>query len=163
MILLLLDTGLRVSEMLQTDIGDYDFDKCCVLIAKTGGKKHIVSFSDECAMYLEDYFEAQKDIFGADEYLPAFTTLKGERLGIRATQNLVKKYAIASLGNSKGRTITPHKLRSSFAMSFYEASDRDIQLLKEKLHHKSLVTTTVYARSTSPKEVETRNILQSLR
>ncbi len=163
MILLLLDTGLRVSEMLRTDIGDYDFDKCCVLIAKAGGKKHLVSFSDECAMYLEDYFASQKDIFGADEYLPAFTTLKGERLGVRATQNLVKKYAVASLGNSKGRTITPHKLRSSFAMSFYEASERDIALLQEKLHHKSLLTTNVYARATPSKKVETRNILQSLR
>ena len=163
MILLLLDTGLRVSEILTTDIGDYDFDKCCVLIAKAGGKKHIVYFSDECAMYLEDYFDSQKDIFGADEYLPAFTTLKGERLGVRATQNLVKKYAIASLGNSKGRTITPHKLRSSFAMSFYEASGKDIALLQAKLHHRSMISTGVYAKASPSKESETRNILLSFR
>jgi site-specific recombinase XerD len=164
MILLLLDTGLRVSEMLSTDIADYDFVKCQVLVVRKGGDKDIVSYSDECAAYLDDYFEDQKA--RVNDYsgnLPAFTTLNGERLGVRAVENLVKKYAIASLGNSKGKTITPHKLRSSFAMSFYEASDKDILLLKEKLHHTRINTTNIYAKAAPGKKAETRNILQGLR
>ena len=166
MIMLLLDTGLRVSEMLSTDIGDYDFDKCSVLVIRKGGDQDTVYFSDECATYLQDYFYDQTDnaMYGENiDHIPAFTTLKGERLGVRAVEVLVKKYAIAGLGNSKGQTITPHKLRSSFAMSFYAASDKDILLLKEKLHHSSINTTNIYAKAAPGKKAETRNILQGLR
>ncbi len=164
MILLLLDTGLRVSEMLSTDIIDYDFDKCTVLVIRKGGDKDIVSYSDECAEYLQDYFAAQKAKYSSsDSKIPAFTTLKGERLGVRAVENLVKKYAEASLGKADGHVITPHKLRSSFAMSFYEASGNDILLLKQKLHHSSINTTNIYAEAAKGKKEETRNILQGLR
>ncbi len=37
---------LRVSEMLSTDIIDYDFDKCTVLVVRKGGDKDIVSYSE---------------------------------------------------------------------------------------------------------------------
>ena len=163
MILLLLDTGLRVSEMLTTNIIDYDFDKCSVITVRKGGGTDTVYFSDECASYLQEYFDAQRARFLiSDAQIPAFTTLKGERLGVRAVENLVKKYAKAGLG-AKGKLITPHKLRSSFAMSFYSASDNDLLLLKEKLHHKSINTTNIYAKAAPGKKEETRNILQGLR
>ena len=164
MILLLLDTGLRVSEMLTTDIIDYDFDKCTVHVVRKGGDKDIVSYSDECAGYLQEYFAAQRQKYDvSDDQLPAFTTLKGERLGVRAVENLVKKYAEAALGKADGQKITPHKLRSSFAMSFYAASNNDILLLKEKLHHSSINTTNIYAQAASGRKEETRNLLQGLR
>ena len=164
MLLLLLDTGLRVSEMLSTDIIDYDFDKCRVHVIRKGGDTDVVSFSDECAEYLEEYFDAQRAKYLiSDSQIPAFTTLKGERLGVRAVENLVKKYAEASLGKANGKKITPHKLRSSFAMSFYEASNNDILLLKEKLHHSSINTTNIYAQAATGKKEETRNLLQGLR
>ncbi|WP_044916778.1 tyrosine-type recombinase/integrase [Butyrivibrio sp. WCE2006] len=164
MILLLLDTGLRVSEMLSTDIGDYNFDDCNVLVMRKGGDQDIVYYSDECAACLQEYFSAQLTKYDMDsDHIPAFTTLKGERLGVRAVEILVKKYAIAGLGSTLGQTITPHKLRSSFAMSFYAASDKDILLLKEKLHHSSINTTNIYAKAAPGKKADTRNLLQGLR
>lgn len=164
MILLLLDTGLRVSEMLTTNIADYDFDSCCVHVVRKGGDSDVVSFSDECASYLMEYFDAQRARFLiSDDQIPSFTTLQGERLGVRAVENLVKKYAEASLGTAKGKSITPHKLRSSFAMSFYEASGNDILLLKEKLHHSSINTTKIYTEAAPGRKEDTRNILQGLR
>ncbi len=164
MILLLLDTGLRVSEMLSTNIIDYDLEACCVAVIRKGGDADIVSFSDESAEYLQDYFNHQKTKYNiSDSQIPAFTTLKGERLGVRAVENLVKKYAEAALGKADGQKITPHKLRSSFAMSFYEASDKDILLLKEKLHHSNINTTNKYAEAAKGKKEESRNLLQGLR
>ncbi len=163
MILLLLDTGLRVSEMLSTNIIDYDFDACSLITIRKGGGTDTVYYSDECAAYLQEYFDAQRARYLiSDAQIPAFTTLKGERLGVRAVENLVKKYAKAGLG-AKGNLITPHKLRSSFAMSFYSASDNDLLLLKEKLHHQSINTTNIYAKAAPGKKAETRNILQGLR
>ena len=164
MILLLLDTGLRVSEMLTTNIADYELDDCSVVVTRKGGDTDTVYYSDECKSYLQEYFSAQRTKYNIDDKeIPAFTTLKGERLGVRAVENLVKKYAEFSLGSAKGKTITPHKLRSSFAMSFYQESDKDILLLKEMLHHSSINTTNIYAKASPGQKKEARNLLQNRR
>ena len=77
-------------------------------------------------------------------------------------EKLVKKYVGACLP-AKAKSISPHKLRSSFAMSFYTASDNDLLLLKEKLHHKSISTTNIYAKASDTKKEASRNVLQGLR
>lgn len=133
MFILLLDTGLRVSEMLDTDIIDYNLEECSVVVTRKGGDTQIVYYSDECRDYLKKYFDAQKAKYGLSEKnlkFPAFTTSTGNRLGVRAVEILVKKYVSVCLPD-KTKIISPHKLRSSFAMSFYAASDNDILLLKE--------------------------------
>ncbi len=97
-----------------------------------------------------------------DLHFPAFTTTTGKRLGVRAVEQLVKNYIEICLPQ-KSKEITPHKLRSSFAMSFYEASGHDIVKLKEKLHHSNIETTNIYARASRKDMKDTRNILQGLR
>ncbi len=63
----------------------------------------------------------------------------------------------------KENLISPHNLRSSFAMSFYEASNKDILLLQKKLHHKSITSTNIYAKASEKAEEVTRNLLQEMR
>ena len=161
--LLLLDTGLRVSEMLNTDISDYDLDNCSVLVTRKGGDHQNVYYSDECAEYLAEYFGAQRVKYGLkDKDIPAFTTTTGKRLGSRAVEMLVKKYMEAYIP-ARAKEISPHKLRSSFAMSFYEASGNNILLLKEKLNHSSIQTTNIYAEASKKDLKDSRNILEGLR
>lgn len=161
--LLILDTGLRVSEALSTNIIDYDLEHCSVIVARKGGDIQSVYYSDECAEYLNIYFNSQIVKYAAkDKKIPAFTTLQGERLGARAVEKLVKKYVEACLPE-KARLISPHKLRSSFAMSFYAASDNNILLLQKKLNHKSITTTNIYAKASDAEMIESRSILQGLR
>ena len=163
MFLLILDTGLRVSEMLATDIIDYNLSECSVVVKRKGGDIETVYFSDECAEYLEVYFDEQRVKYRlSDAEIPAFTTTSGNRLGVRAVEMLVKKYVAACLPD-KTKIISPHKLRSSFAMSFYEASDSNILLLQKKLHHKSLTTTNIYAKASDKEMKESRSILQGRR
>lgn len=161
--LLLLDTGLRVSEMLDTDIIDYDLEVCSVVVRRKGGDIQKVYYSDECCEYLESYFDSQRLKYKvSDKDIPAFTTLKGERLGVRAVEKLVKKYVEACMPD-KTKLISPHKLRSSFAMSFYEASNNNILLLQKKLNHKSITTTNIYAKASDKEMEETRCLLQGRR
>ena len=94
--------------------------------------------------------------------LPAFTTNSGDRLSVRAVETLVKKYVKASLPSMAGK-ISPHKLRSSFAMTFYEANNYDILLLQKRLNHKSVNTTNIYAKATDKAVSESRNLLQEFR
>ncbi len=163
MFLLLLDTGLRVSEMLSTDIIDYDLEKGSVLVTRKGGDSETVYYSDECASYLDIYFSAQRVKYNIeDNYIPAFTTISGERLGKRAVETLVKKYVAVCMPD-KVKIISPHKLRSSFAMSFYAASDNNILLLQKKLHHKSINTTNIYAKASVKDSENSRNLLAERR
>ena len=166
MFLLMLDTGLRVSEMLGTDIIDFDLDECSVVVIRKGGDRDTVFFSDECKQYLEEYFLQQRSKFKLrktqDLKFPAFTTTTGKRLGVRAVEQLVKNYIALSVP-TKYKVMTPHKLRSSFAMSYYEASGHDLVKLKEKLHHANIETTNIYARASKSDMKNTRNILQGLR
>ncbi len=161
--LLILDTGLRVSEALSTDIIDYDLESCSVVTVRKGGDIQNVYYSDECAEYLNTYFDSQIVKYASnDKKIPAFTTLQGERLGVRAVEKLVKKYVEACLPE-KAKIISPHKLRSSFAMSFYAASNNNILLLQKKLNHKSISTTNIYAKASEAEMIESRSILQGLR
>ncbi len=137
-----------------------------VVVTRKGGDTQTVYYSDECAEYLQIYFDSQKAKFNLKDanHFPAFTALSGERLGVRAVERLVKKYVKAALPDkAEGSKITPHKLRSSFAMSFYAASGNDILKLQKKLNHKSIATTNVYAKAANTDMEDTRNLLQGLR
>lgn len=160
--LLLLDTGLRISEMVNTNIDNYNLEECSVWVTRKGGDRDQVFFSDECADYLAAYFDKQKTKFYDKDKLPAFTTTLGERLGVRAIEYLVKKYVAACMPE-RVEDITPHKLRSSFAMSLYEASDKDLLLVQKKLNHSNIRTTTIYAQAADSAMKDTRSLLQGKR
>ena len=120
----LLNTVRYVSEMLDTDIKDFSIEDCSVLVTRKGGDHEFVYYSDECAGCLQEYFESQRLKYAIkDDDFPAFTTSTGVRLGVRAVETLVKKYVRACFPD-KESLMSPHKLRSSFAMSFYKASDK---------------------------------------
>lgn len=157
--LLLLDTGLRVSEMLNTNVIDYNLSDCYVIVRRKGGDADMVYFSDECRECLNEHFSYQREKLRiADDKMPAFASRLGDRLSSRAVERLVKKYVEACMPELTA-LITPHKLRSSFAMSFYEASDNNILLLQKKLHHKSITTTNIYAKASKKEEEASRNLL----
>ena len=131
--------------------------------SRKGGDTDIVYYSDECTEYLYEYFSAQRTKYGLeDAYIPAFTTSTGKRLGVRAVETLVKKYVGACM-EGKVKQISPHKLRSSFAMSFYSESGKDILLLKTRMHHSSIATTNLYAQALDDDVKDSRNLLQNRR
>lgn len=162
MIFLFLDTGLRVSEMQGIDNNDLDLEECSVVVRRKGGKLSKVYFSDESAEYIRDYL-AEKSIL-----LPVFSgrndpfliTDQGNRLSVRQIENIIPKYVEAALPEKKDH-ISPHKLRSSFALSFYmrpaEEGGRDILALQRRMNHKSLQTTNIYAKAADNVSKETRN------
>ncbi len=163
LITLLLDTGIRVSELHGIDVSDLDLDSCSVVVTRKGGRIQTIYYSDESRDALIDYLTS-RDI-EHDKLLknhsPLFTTNQGARLSVRAIEQLVKKYAESNIPG-KGSKISPHKLRSSFAMAFY-GEERDLLLLQRKLGHKNIQTTNVYAKATDTQMEETRSVLSEAR
>ena len=135
---LLLGTGIRVSECVGLDMTDVDFDNYGIHIIRKGGAEAIVYFGDEVYDALYPYYEQRKGMIPASGSENAlFLSLQNKRIGVRAVEKLVKKYAskVTSL-----KKITPHKLRSTYGTSLYRETG-DIYLVADVLGHKSVNTT----------------------
>ena len=157
-IFLFLDTGLRVSELSSINVKDLSLDDYTVVVQRKGRNKiQMIYYSDESAEYLNDYLNERKargDLFHGDD--PLFVTLEGNRLSVREIQAMLKKYVMAALPE-KTHSISPHKLRSSFAMEFYRNSDKDILTLQKRMGHKSILTTNIYAKAAEAEIKDSRN------
>lgn len=135
---LLLGTGIRVSECVGLDIDDVDFNNNGIKIRRKGGYEVVIYFGEEVRQALLDYLEERKKLIPKEGHTNAlFLSLQMKRLGVRSVENLVKKY---SSGVTKLKTITPHKLRSTYGTSLYRETG-DIYLVADVLGHKDVNTT----------------------
>lgn len=136
---LLLGTGLRVSECVGLDIEDVDFKNWGIKVLRKGGSEMIVYFGDEVAKALSDYIDGDRasviPVEGHEHAL--FYSIQRKRIGIRAVENLVKKYTKHVTPLKK---ITPHKLRSTYGTALYQETG-DIYLVADVLGHKDVNTT----------------------
>lgn len=136
---LLLGTGIRVSECVGLDLEDVDFKNNGIKVLRKGGSEMIVYFGNEVAEALSDYIEGDRAaVIPAEGHEHAlFYSTQRKRMGIRAVENLVKKYAkwVTPL-----KKITPHKLRSTYGTALYQETG-DIYLVADVLGHKDVNTT----------------------
>ncbi len=138
MITLMLGTGIRVSECVGLDIQDVDFNNDRIKVTRKGGSEAYVYFGDEVRTALQDYLQYRSSLTPKDGHQQAlFLSSQMRRITVRATENLVKKYATASVSLKK---ITPHKLRSTYGTSLYQETG-DIYLVADVLGHKDVNTT----------------------
>ncbi|HBY71885.1 MAG TPA: integrase [Lachnospiraceae bacterium] len=135
---LLLGTGIRVSECVGLDINDVDFENNGIKIIRKGGNEVVIYFGDEVRDALLEYLEERKQLVPATGHENAlFLSMQMKRLNVRSVENLVKKYASTV---TKLKTITPHKLRSTYGTSLYRETG-DIYLVADVLGHKDVNTT----------------------
>ena len=135
---LMLGTGIRVSECVGLDLDDVDLKNNGIKIHRKGGAEVVVYFGEEVRNALCEYMEERKlitPVSGDENAL--FLSMQKRRIGVRAVENLVKKYAklVTNLKN-----ITPHKLRSTYGTSLYRETG-DIYLVADVLGHKDVNTT----------------------
>jgi Site-specific recombinase XerD len=140
-IALLLNTGIRVSECVGLDINDIDTVSCSLRVIRKGHSEYTtLYYNDQMGEILEDYlayrcsFEDVKE--GHEKAL--FLSNRKQRITVRSVEILVSKYTERA-GIIKH--ISPHKLRSTYGTSFYEATG-DIRATANVLGHKSIETTS---------------------
>lgn len=159
MITLMLGTGLRVSELVGLDINDIDLKHFAVKIIRKGGKEDILYYSDEIAENLATYMEIRKNISpyeGSEEAL--FLSSQRKRISVRSVENLVKKYYERTECLSL-KTITPHKLRSTYGTALYEATG-DLFLVSQALGHNSTETAKHYIEATDKRKYDNRETVK---
>lgn len=135
---LLLGTGIRVSECVGINLDDIDFKVNGLRITRKGGNQVVLYFSDEVAKDLISYIsERNKNPNISKNENALFLSIQNKRIGVRAVENLVKKYSKAVIPL---KNITPHKLRSTYGTNLYRETN-DIYIVADVLGHKDVNTT----------------------
>lgn len=137
-IMLLLGTGMRVSECVGINIEDIDVQIDAVKITRKGGNEARLYFNEEVKEALNVYLEERKNIKTIENHEEAlFLSIQKRRITDRSVQKIVKKYSklVTSIKN-----ISPHKLRSTFGSNLYQETN-DIYLVADLLGHADVNTT----------------------
>ena len=152
---LLYATGVRVSELVQLDLRDIDFNNKLLRVFGKRRKERIVPFGEPAAKALREYLAVrEKFLMNAPvtkrDAQPLILNYQGTRMTTRSVGRLVEKYIRMCAGI---HDISPHALRHSFATHLLDsgADLRDIQAL---LGHARLSTTQVYTHVSMEKLIE---------
>jgi len=155
----LFSTGMRVSELCSLNRDEIDTKRGELSVMGKGSKIRLVFLSPEAKESLQIYLDKRSDV---DEALfiriPKTGNYSKEsnlRLTPRTIQRIVKKYAIKA--GIIGKSVSPHKLRHSFATDLLR-NGADIRSVQSLLGHSSVTTTQIYTHVTDKqlKEVHSR-------
>lgn len=138
-IVLLLGTGIRVSECVNINLDDINWKNRSIRIIRKGGNESIVYFNEDVENALNDYIELERVKF-EDQSEPLFLARDG-RISVRTVQRLVKKYSQIAVPQ---KHITPHKMRSTYGTNLYQKTS-DIYLVADALGHSTLNVVQRYA------------------
>jgi len=143
---ILLDTGLRVSELCGLDIEDLDLeDLSALVIGGKGEKDRTVLFTDATVKAVEAWMPIRRSrnklSSEGKEERALLLSSRGRRMNPRSVQKLVDKLAEAS-DIPKSR-LSPHTLRHTFATGLLERG-ADLVTIQRLLGHSSIATTRVY-------------------
>lgn len=149
-LVLFLNCGMRLSELVGINLGDIQYDTNMIRITGKGNKQRMVYLNDACLAALKRYLSVRpKDQVSDREAL--FLSNRRRRISPKTVQYLVKKY-LGEIGlQENGYSV--HKLRHTAATLMYQYGDVDIRVLKEILGHENLGTTEIYTH-VSDKQME---------
>jgi site-specific recombinase XerD len=149
---LILNSGLRVSEVYNLNVDDIDLKKKLTYVYRKGKNddtfKTPVYYRNQAIEGLTDYLSLRQTLYKPVKKEKAlFLAIangkkEGERMTKRAIQEMVIKYA-KRFGKPY---LSVHKLRHSFATDYYLRND--LYKTQEQLGHASPETTQIYAHLT---------------
>ncbi|MEE9723471.1 tyrosine-type recombinase/integrase [Listeria seeligeri] len=139
----LYSTGVRLAEIINLNIYDFDFENRVITVIGKGNKERIVIYNELLENTMLLYLKARQAIMkfhrkNHSYFLIDFNT--GERLKSARVYSEITK-----IGNIVHRKIHPHTLRHSFATHMLE-NGCDLRYIQELLGHSSVSTTQIYTK-----------------
>lgn len=134
-------TGVRLSELINIKIIDFDFYKDSVKILGKRDKERIIPLAPKLINNVKDFLSRHN----REVYL--FTTFDGNKLYHKKVYRIVKKY-IKLISSIDKRS--PHILRHTFATHMLN-NGADIKAIKELLGHANLSATQLYTHNSIDK------------
>lgn len=138
-LVLFLNCGLRLSELVGINLSDIRGDTLTVL--GKGNKERTIYLNKACLDAINAYLRV-RPVEGVKDKNALFLSERKNRISPKTVQYLVKKYiAAAGLDTRKYST---HKLRHTAATLMYKHGNVDIRALQAILGHESIATTEIY-------------------
>jgi integrase/recombinase XerD len=134
-------TGMRVSEVVDLNLGDIDWDGHCVHCVHSDGKERVIPLHQRSLDALQLYLQDGRDkLVHQDDEHALFLNHRGQRLTRQGLWLIIKKY-VGEVGISTA--VTPHTLRHSFATHLLNGG-ADVRQVQGLLGHANISTTQVY-------------------
>lgn len=144
-------TGMKVTEIIDLNIDDVNFDENTVLCSN-GKKARIIPLGTLAEKALKEYVEDARPIMVKDETNKAlFVNVNGDRLTRQGFWKIVKYYKEQA---HIEKDITPHVLRHSFATHLLQ-NGADLKSIQAMLGYSDISSTQIYAQFQTP---ELKNI-----
>lgn len=133
--------GLRVSELVNLQLGDLFLDDSMIRVTGKGNKQRLVPISERAAELLAMYLEERRGMKFENAHAGyVFLNQRGKKLTRVMIFNIIKESARKA---DIRKTISPHTLRHSFASHLVQGG-ADIRVVQQMLGHESVVTTQIY-------------------
>ena len=141
MLELFYSSGLRLAELVGSNLGDISFDNSSIKVRGKGSKERMLPVGSKAIEAINNWLKVREQLpKGKVEEEALFLSERGKRISPRNVQERVKRWC-ARLGIS-GR-VHPHTLRHSFASHLLESS-QDLRAVQELLGHADIATTQIY-------------------
>lgn len=137
LMLLLLETGIRVSELVSIRLSDIYMKDGQIRIHGKGAKQRLVPFQSQFRNVLRQYLQFR----GSVPTDALFITVDDHAISKRYVQDLLQRYGEAA--HIEDVRVSPHTFRHTMA-KFYILAGGDIFSLQRILGHSSLETVRIY-------------------
>jgi integrase/recombinase XerC len=142
---LLYASGLRVSELVNLDLGEVDLDTNEIRVWGKGSKERVVLMGKPASEALRNYLgQGRPKLLGEKKTNALFINRYGERIPERRVQKMLEDYA-KKAGIEK--RVHPHILRHTFATHLLDGG-ADLRVVQELLGHARLSSTQIYTHVT---------------
>jgi integrase/recombinase XerD len=130
----LLDTGMRVSELSNLKEENVSWQRNCITLVGKGSKRRVIPMSSLVRFYLTQVFSDKQKI----------------PLAMRTIQKYVK--VVAERARIK-KNVSPHVLRHTFAVCYLHKGG-NLRALQAILGHSSITTTDIYLNYSGQRVIE---------
>lgn len=135
-------TGARISEVINLELNQIDFEECIIRVVGKGKKERIIPLDDVAIDALDNYINNYRPFLIKNETCNyVFLNKNGEKISRQMIFKILK-----NLANKAGiiKEISPHTLRHSFASNLLN-NGADLRVIQELLGHENLETTEIYS------------------
>lgn len=141
---LLYSSGLRLSELTNTNIMDIDWDDANIRVTGKGSKERLLPVGSQALKAITDWLHIRTQLPTKNQLIAdtdaMFISERGKRISQRNVQARIRHWTRTQ--NIPGN-IHPHMFRHSFASHLLESSG-DLRAVQELLGHADIATTQIY-------------------
>lgn len=143
--LVLLNTGMRVSELVQLNRYNVQSTEGAshVTVIGKGNKERVLKLNQSATQALEDYVHDRETLVRGTGEEALFVNRFGHRISRQAVYEIIKKYVHVAKLPPKAASISPHKLRHTLATLLLKNGE-NLRVVQEILGHSSIKTTEIY-------------------